>query len=117
VEKKKYIDYTPRPTDNGVIPSLRDLLESWILQAEDAEVKIVRQITKWLLEQIDCLKKNIDKIQNDVIDRYEERLDKANQEITISNEKEKNVWLPMQQKAQDVAEEFSGLGTFLKGEY
>ncbi|AFZ14871.1 hypothetical protein Cri9333_4067 [Crinalium epipsammum PCC 9333] len=117
VEKKKYIDYTPRPSDNGLIPSLGNLLENWILQAEDAEVEIIKEITKWLLKQIDCLKKNVDKIQNDVIDRYEERLDKANQEIIISNEKEKNVWLPMQQKAQDLAKEFSGLGTFLKEEH
>ncbi len=116
VEQKKYIDYTPRPSDNGVIPSLRDLLESWILQAEDAEVEIVKQITKWLLEQIDCLKKNVDKIQNDIIGRYEERLDKANQEITITNEKEKNVWLPMRQKSKDLAKEFSSLGKFLKEE-
>jgi hypothetical protein len=117
VQEKKYIDYTPRPSDNALIPSLGDLLENWTLQAEDAEVEIIKEITKWLLKQIDCLKKNVDKIQNDVIDRYEERLDKANQEIIISNEKEKNVWLPMQQKAQDLAEEFSGLGTFLKEDH
>ncbi|WYL95871.1 MAG: dynamin family protein [Gloeotrichia echinulata IR180] len=109
VEQKKYIDYTPRPSDNAVIPSLGDLLGSWIIQAEDAQVEIVKQITKWLLEQIDVLKKNVDKIQNDIIDRYQERLDKANQEITIDYEKGRNVWLPMQEKAKSLKEEFSGL--------
>ena len=109
VEQKKYIDYTPRPSDNAVIPSLGDLLESWIIQTEDAQVGIVKQITKWLLEQIDVLKKNVDKLQNDIIDRYQERLDKANQEITIDYEKQKNVWLPMQEKAKKLKEEFSGL--------
>jgi predicted GTPase len=109
VEQKKYIDYTPRLSDNAVIPSLGELFETWISQIQDGQEGIVHQITKWLLEQIDVLKKNVDKIQNDIIDRYQERLDKANQEITIDYEKQKNVWLPMQEKAENLKEEFSGL--------
>jgi DNA-binding transcriptional regulator YhcF (GntR family) len=109
VKQKKYIDYTPRLSDNAVIPSLGDLLENWIIQAQYEQERTVNQITKWLLNQIEVLKKNVDKIQNDVIDRYEEKLDKANQEITLNNEKEKNVWLPMQEKAKNLKEKFSGL--------
>jgi len=62
-------------------------------------------------------KKNVDTIQNEIIDRYQARLDKANQEITLDYEKQRNVWQPMQKKAQDLAEEFSGLGIFLKEEH
>ncbi|WP_339459230.1 hypothetical protein [Nodularia spumigena] len=55
-------------------------------------------------------KKKVDEIQNDIIDRYQERLDKAHQEITLDYEKQRNIWLPMQQKAQNLAQEFYGLG-------
>ena len=109
MQQKKYIDYTPRPSDNAVIPSLGELFETWIIQILDEQGGIVNQITKWLLEQIDVLKKNVDKIQNDIIDRYQERLDKAKQEIAIDYEQEKNLWLPMQEKAKNLKEEFSSL--------
>ena len=62
-------------------------------------------------------KKNVDKIQSDIIDRYQARLDKANQEITLDYEKQQNVWQPIQQKAQDLAEEFSSLEKVLKEEH
>ena len=90
------------------------MLTSWVFQSKKEEREIVNKIASWLLEQIDCLKKNVDKLQNDIIDRYQARLDKANQEITLDYEKQRNVWLPMQKKAQDLAEEFSSLEKVLK---
>ncbi len=88
---------------------MEDLLTGWIIQSQEEELKIVNQISRWLLEQVDCLKKNVDNIQNDIIDRYQERLDKANQEITLDYEKQRNIWEPMQEKAQNLAVEFSNL--------
>ncbi|MEG4351149.1 dynamin family protein [Microcoleus sp. LAD1_D3] len=102
-------EYQPRSSDNAKLPSIEYLLTGWIEQAKEEESERVNQVARWLLEQIDCLKKNVDKIQSDIIDRYQERLDKANQEITIDYEKQRNVWQPMAQKAQNLAEEFSGL--------
>jgi hypothetical protein len=90
------------------------LLEGWINQAKQAEPEIVNQISLWLLEQIDSLKKNVGKVQNDIIDRYQDRLNKANQEITWDYEQQKNFWQPLQQKAQNLAEDFSDLVIFLK---
>ncbi|OBQ41959.1 MAG: GTPase [Aphanizomenon flos-aquae WA102] len=109
-------EYQTRSSDNAQIPSVQNLLRGWIDQSQKGETEIVNKIATWLLDQIDCLKKNVDKLQNDIIDRYQARLDKANQEITLDYEKERNVWLPIQQKAQDLAEDFSSLETFLKEE-
>ncbi|MDB9523531.1 dynamin family protein [Dolichospermum circinale CS-1225] len=109
-------EYRTRSSDNAEIPSVENLLTSWVYQSKKEEREIVNKIASWLLEQIDCLKKNVDKLQNDIIDRYQARLDKANQEITLDYEKQRNVWLPMQKKAQDLAEEFSSLETVLKEE-
>ena len=108
--------YETRSSDNVEIPSVENLLTGWIVQAKEAELEIVNQIAQWLLEQIDCLKKNVNQIQSDIVDRYQERLDKANQEITLDYEKQRNVWQPMQEKAQNLAEEFSNLETLLKEE-
>ncbi|WP_138505719.1 dynamin family protein [Nostoc sp. PA-18-2419] len=99
-------EYKTRSSDNAKLPSVEDLLTGWIIQAKEEESERVNQIALWLLEQIDCLKKNVDQIQNDIIDRYQERLNKANQEITLDYEKQRHVWQPMKQKAQDLAEEF-----------
>jgi predicted GTPase len=108
--------YETRSSDNAEIPSIENLLDGWLDQSKVAESEIVNKIATWLLEQIDCLKKNVDKIQNDIIDRYQARLDKANQEITLDYEKQRNIWEPMQKKSQALAEEFYSLGSFLKEE-
>jgi GTPase Era involved in 16S rRNA processing/flagellar capping protein FliD len=102
-------EYRTRSSDNADIPSVENLLEGWVMQAKGEDSERVNQVANWLLEQISCLKKNVDNIQNDIIDRYQERLDKAHQEITLDYEKQRNVWQPMEQKAQNLAEEFSSL--------
>jgi hypothetical protein len=107
-------EYRTRSSDNADIPSVENLLEGWVMQAKGEDSERVNQVASWLLELIDCLKKNVDKTQSDIIDRYQERLDKANQEITLDYEKQRNVWQPMKQKAQNLAEEFSSLGKIWK---
>ncbi|MEG4840119.1 dynamin family protein [Microcoleus sp. B9-D4] len=103
-------EYQERSSDNAKIPSVEDLLTSWIFQqAKVEDSQRVNQVARWLLEQIDSLKKSVDQIQYDIINRYQERLDQAHQEITLDYEKQRNVWQPMQQKAQNLAEEFSSL--------
>lgn len=108
--------YKTRSSDNAEIPKVEDLLIGWLAKAKEAELEIVNQISEWLLEQINFLKKNVDLIQNDVLNRYQARLDKANQEIALNIEEQRNTWQPMQQKAQKLAEEFSSLELVLKQE-
>jgi len=62
------------------------------------------------------LRENVDKTQNDIIERYQARLDKAKQEISLDYEKQITVWLPMQQKARNLAKEFNSLEISLKQE-
>lgn len=108
--------YQTRSSDNAEIPSVNNLLRGWLIQSKKEETEIVNKIATWLLEQIDCLKKNVDKLQNDIIDRYQARLDKANQEITLDYENQRNIWQPIQEKAQNLAEEFCRLEIVLKEE-
>ncbi|MBN3927902.1 MAG: GTPase, partial [Nostoc sp. NMS4] len=116
--KKTYYEteYKTRSSDNATIPSIEDLLIGWQVQAKQAELEIVKEIASWFLQQSGCVKKNVDKIQKDILDRYEERLDTAHREITIDYEMQKNVWQPMQQKAISLMEDFNNLGQSLKEE-
>ncbi|MEH2053927.1 dynamin family protein [Nostoc sp.] len=104
--------YEKRSSDNAKLPSTEDLLMGWIIQAREKEPERVNQVAGWILQQIDYLKQNVDKIQNNIIDRYQERLDKANQEITTDYEERKKVWQPMKQKAKNLTEEFYELERF-----
>ena len=113
---QKYTDYILRSSDNATIPSVRSLLTGWISQAKEQEIEIVKEIAPWLLQEINCLIKEVEETQNDIINRYQERLDRANQEITLDYEKDKNIWLPIQQKSQSLAEDFNMLGISLKQE-
>lgn len=119
VAKKTVYDtkYETRSSDNAKIPSTEDLLIGWQIQAKQAELEIVKQIARWLLEQINCLKKNVSKIQNDILNRYQDRLETANREITTDYEIQKNLWQPMQQKAQDIVKDFQDLEKCLKKEF
>jgi peptidoglycan hydrolase CwlO-like protein len=114
VRKKTFyeIKYEKRSSDNAKLPSTEDLLLGWIIQAREKELERINQVTSWIQQQIDCLKQNVDKIQNDIIDRYQERLDKANQEITVDYEQQRKAWQPMKQKAKNLAEEFYKLEGF-----
>jgi predicted GTPase len=107
-------EYETRSSDNAEIPSVENLLGTWVEQGKEAELEIVEQIANWLLEQIGSLKKNVNQVQSDIIDRYQARLDKASQEIAIDYENQRNVWQPMQQKAQELSKEFSNLGSLIR---
>jgi hypothetical protein len=98
-------EYQERSSDNAKIPSVEDLLTSWILQTKGEDFGRVNQVAEWLLEQIDSLKTNVDKVQNDIIARYQARLDKAHQEIILNYEKQRKVWQPIQDKAKRLKDE------------
>ncbi len=102
--------YETRSSDNANLPTIEDLLSNWTYQAKASENVIVKQLSEWLLQEIAQLKKNVDKIQGEVIDRYRERLDKANQQLTIDYEQTKNIWQPLEIKAQELRQHFSNLG-------
>ncbi|MEH1782940.1 MAG: GTPase [Nostoc sp.] len=117
--KKTYyeIEYKTRSSNNAEIPSTEKLLENWQFQLKQEDKSIVKELLRWLLEQIDRLTKNVDEVQEEVINRYQERLDTANREISIDYEMQKNVWQPMQQKSQSLAQEFFKLEDFINEQY
>jgi len=103
-----------RSSDNADIPNIVDLLKGWITQAQKAEYQIVRQMSQWFLDQINLLKKNVKEVQDEIIDRYEARLDKAHQEVEIDYERKKNVWEPIYRQSLGLRSEFVALPQILE---
>ncbi|BDI20071.1 hypothetical protein ANSO36C_58730 [Nostoc cf. commune SO-36] len=106
--------YETRSSDNAEIPSVDNLFSGWRDQSKQSRGEIAQHIMRWLVEQMDCLKKNIDEFQTNVINRYQEKLDMAHREITLDFEKQKNIWQPIHCKAKDLREEFYSLAKVLK---
>ena len=101
--------YEERSMDNGKLPTVEDLLMGWIVQLKKLEIDIVNQIASWLLKQLDYLRKELDKIQNNILNNYQEKLDRANLEINLNYENERNVWLIMEKQAHQIKKEFDHL--------
>ncbi|MDB9501685.1 hypothetical protein PN441_01275, partial [Spirulina major CS-329] len=102
-------EYKERTSLNADIPKVEILLEGWVSQAQAAEAKIASEILDWFIAQINFLKKNVSVVQDEVVDRYQSRLDQANQNIAINYEKQKNIWEPIHHKALNLEKKFSTL--------
>lgn len=113
---KTRTEYQQRTSLNADIPKVSILLETWLHQAKKAELNIASQILDWFIKQIDFLKKNVSTVQDEVFDRYQNRLDQAKQNISIDHEKEKNIWEPIHRKALHLKQEFSTLRLTTGGE-
>ncbi|WP_339390430.1 dynamin family protein [Crocosphaera watsonii] len=112
IVRKKETHYS----DNATIPSTGEMLEDWQKQLKKSEPEMLKRVMEWLLEQINDLKKKVNKTQGEILDLYQDRLEKARQEITIDYEKQKNIWEPMQDKAHTLATHFSQISPFLEEE-
>jgi chemotaxis protein histidine kinase CheA len=94
------------------IPSTEELLTGWDEHLKSIEPELFSPTAGGMLELIDELNKKVEKINNEAIKLYRDRLDKARQEIIFEYDKQKTIWEPMQQKAQALAEKFLTLKNF-----
>lgn len=110
VEETKYkTEYKTRSSDNADIPKVGDLLKGWVSQGKDAregKEGIYNQIISWILDQVKILINEVNKAQHEIIDRYEDRLNKAHQEIAFDYEKQREIWEPIHQLAVSLEKEF-----------
>lgn len=101
-------------SDNAKIPSIRDILATWELEIKKIDPELLKPFIEWLLEQIDNLKKKVDKTQGEIIKSYRDRLEKARKEVTFDYEQRQGIWQPMQERAKELEWEFSQLVNFEK---
>ena len=103
-----------RSSDNAKVPSTEEILTDWKDQLRQVEPDMLKQVIEWLLGQIDLLKKKVDTTQNEILDLYLERLERARQEIDLDFERLKETWEPMKKKAKKLASDISDLGNLKK---
>lgn len=100
-----------RSSDNASIPSIDNLERGWKFQKDKGEIEVLKQISAWWLAQLDQFNSGIESFQKDVIDRYQERLDRAYKEIKIDYDSEMEIWQPLKQEAERVSEKAKQFGT------
>ncbi len=99
-----------RSIDNANVPSFTDLGRGWKLQKDRGQIGVFKQISKWWIEQLDEFDSGIESFQSDVIKRYQNRLDRANQDTRIDYDSKMEVWQPLKEEAELVASKISQLG-------
>jgi hypothetical protein len=81
------VEYT-----EAVVPSVEQLIDFWVEQAQDKDAELVRQIVKWLIEQIQNSTEALRRSQEAMIVRYEARLEHAHAAAKQLHEFEQVEW-------------------------
>ena len=98
-----------RSIDNAELPSTEYLIENWQSNLRRKDSVIMKPFIEYLLEQFNNLTKNVHKTQNDIIERYQERLNTAYQKKTQDYEEKRDIFQSFHQTAHKLKEEFSSL--------
>jgi predicted GTPase len=99
-----------RTSDNASIPSFDKLNRDWKIQKDRGEIEVLRQISDWWLEQLDQFNSGIEGFQSDVINRYQERLDRAYKDTTVDYESKMETWQPLKEEVASVSEKINQMG-------
>ncbi|MDJ0901769.1 MAG: dynamin family protein [Xenococcus sp. MO_188.B8] len=96
---------------NASIPSIESLAKGWKLQKDRAEIEIFKQVADWYLKQLDNFNNGIKKLQKEVIDRYQSRLNQAYNEIKLNLDEQMEIWEPLKDEIELISEKVNQLGT------
>jgi hypothetical protein len=99
-----------RSSDNASIPSFDNLDRGWKIQKDRGEREVLKQISDWWLKQLDQFNIGIESFQSDVIDRYQERLNRAKKDTTIDYESKREIWQPLEEEVKSVSEKINQMG-------
>ncbi|MDW8241417.1 MAG: dynamin family protein [Acidobacteriota bacterium] len=94
--------YEERTYDTADIPSATQLLESWDRHAREQEPALVRQFIDWIFRQLDQASQALKKSQQDLLDRYQVKLDEARDVARQSHIDSQKIWLPLLEQAQEL---------------
>ena len=99
-----------RTSDNAEIPSFEDLERGWILQKNKGEIEVFRQVSNWWIDQLNQFSQGLAQFQDNLVDRYEARLDQAHREMKTQYEKRMETWQPLQEEAVSIAAKADTIG-------
>ncbi|NEO77773.1 dynamin family protein [Moorena sp. SIO4G3] len=103
-----------RSSDNAQLPKTEDMLKGWLLQKNQAEVEIYSQVAHWFISQINSFITGVESYQKEIVDRYQERLDKAHDQATLSHQQDLSIWNPLQLEAKQLEDNIKKAGKVLR---
>lgn len=109
-----YIETKERSSDNAQLPKTEDILKGWLLQKNQAEVEIYSQVAHWFISQINSFISGVESSQQEIVDRYQERLDKAHDQATLSHQQDLSIWNPLQLEAKQLEDNIKKAGKVLR---
>ncbi|NEP50942.1 MAG: GTPase [Moorea sp. SIO3C2] len=109
-----YIETKERSSDNAKLPKTEDILKGWLLQKNQAEVEIYRQVANWFISQINSFLTGVESSQKEIVDRYQERLDKAHDQAILSHQQDLSIWNYLQLEAKQLEDNFKNAGKVLR---
>ncbi len=112
--KVKTIKQEPRSSDNAQLPKIEDINKDWLWQKNQAEIEIYSQVADWFICQINKFIKKVESSQKEIVDRYQERLDKAYDQAQLSLQKDLSIWNPLHQEAKQLKENIKKAGKVLR---
>ncbi|NER85968.1 dynamin family protein [Moorena sp. SIO3A2] len=109
-----YIETKERSSDNAKLPKTEDILKGWLLQKNQAEVEIYRQVADWFISQINSFLTGVESSQKEIVDRYQERLDKAHDQARLSHQQDLSIWNYLQLEAKQLEDNIKKAGKVLR---
>ncbi|NEO39305.1 MAG: GTPase [Moorea sp. SIOASIH] len=109
-----YIETKERSSDNAQLPKTEDILKGWLLQKNQAEVEIYSQVAHWFISQINSFITGVESYQKEIVDRYQERLDKAHDQAKLSHQQDLSIWNPLQMEAKELEDNIKKAGKVLR---
>ncbi|NEP37551.1 MAG: hypothetical protein F6K38_41055, partial [Moorea sp. SIO3B2] len=100
--------------DNAQLPKIEDINKDWLWQKNQAEIEIYSQVADWFICQTNKFIKKVESSQKEIVDRYQERLDKAYDQAQLSLQKDLSIWNPLHQEAKQLKENIKKAGKVLR---
>jgi hypothetical protein len=97
-------------SENAHISSINDLARGWKLQKDCGEVEVLKQVAPWFQKQLARFNQNVDNFQSDTLDRYQQRLDRANDESQLDYDEKLQIWQPLEAEAKQFEGKINKLG-------
>jgi hypothetical protein len=110
---EKYTRKESRESLTAEFPPLSSLKEIYFEQARQAHTQLPQYFTAWLLEQIKGVQAEVERVQNETLDRYHDRLEKAHKTVEGDYQEALRRWLPAKSRAEELRRTLQAIGAGL----
>ena len=106
----EYTDWESRESQTAEFPALYSLKEIYFKQARQAHAQLPLYFTAWLLEQIKGVQAEVERVQNETLDRYHDRLETAHKTVEGDYQEVLRRWLPAKFRSEELRRTLQAIG-------